>query len=102
MTVTLLSREDLAAMVMTHDDTVLVYSVDGTDEQVVGTADQIESILEENAKKSYEDSAYNSFDEMYYPITLDEAKDKVWKCASICTQEDYLKEQAKIKSEQEY
>ncbi len=52
MTVTLLSREDLAAMVMTHDDTVLVYSVDGTDEQVVGTADQIESILEENAKKS--------------------------------------------------
>lgn len=101
MSVKLLSREDLTAMIITHSDVVLVYVVDGTDDMVVGTADQIESIFEENAKKLYEDSAYNSFDAKHHPITLDEAKDKVWACASICTQEEYAAEQAEIEAEKE-
>lgn len=101
MTVKLLRREDLTAMIMTHSDVVLVYVVDGTDEMVVGTADQIEGLLEESARGMYEGSAYESIGGKHYPITLDEAKDKVWDCASICTQEDYLKEQAEIESEQE-
>jgi hypothetical protein len=101
MSLSFLSREDLTAMIMTHDDIVLVYAVDGTDDTTVGTADQIEGILEENAKKLYEDSAYISFDEKYHPISLDEAKDKVWDCANVCTKEDYDREQTEIEEEQE-
>lgn len=100
MSLSHLSREDLTAMIMTHDDTVLVYAVDGTDDTTVGTADQIEGILEENAKKLYEDSAYISFDEKEYPITLDEAKDKVWACANVYTKEDFDREQAEIEEQE--
>lgn len=101
MSVKILSREDLTAMIITHSDVVLVYVVDGTDEMVVGTADQIEGLLEESAREMYEGSAYESIGGKHYPITLDEAKDKVWACASICTQEEYAAEQAEIEAEKE-